>query len=113
MTLLLQTPAQIESKAVDLIIEEVVEEVRALNGEIKTLESCVAAKKEQLRRLLERRGESWSDETGGYARLVKDSTRATYDREALDALTLRSPWWHKRLNKYRRETPVRGGVQVK
>jgi len=96
----------------DLQIKAEVQEIRAIVEQMEYLENAVAAKKARLRTLLEARGESWSDESG-YARLMADSTRRSFNADALDKLMLRSKWWDARLRPYRKEFPVRGGVQVR
>lgn len=103
----------VDKQLIDLQIEAEVNEIRAIEEQIETLEGFRAAKKSRLRTLLEQRGSSWEDGNDGYARIVADFTRTSYDAKALDELTLQSPWWHARLNKFRRSFSVRGGVQVK
>lgn len=86
--------------------------IRQLQAEAERIEDAIRAEKAALRTSLEARGESWSDDNG-YARLMADSVRTSYDAKALDELSLSSKWWHARLNKFRRSFPVKGGIQVK
>lgn len=105
-------PNGIENMLIDLQIEALVGEIRAITDQMEMLEDSVQSKKAKLRTLLTQKGENWKDDCG-YARLVADSVRASYDARALDALMLRSDWWHARLKSYRREFNVRGGVSVR
>lgn len=97
----------------DLQIEAEVQEIRALEDQIEILEGFRATRRARLRTMLEERGDNWSDGNGGFARIVAESTRTAYNAKALDDLQLQSPWWHKRLNKYRGTVAVKGYVQVK
>lgn len=93
-------------------ISQLVATIRQATDEMEALETKVQTAKARLRALLTQKGENWQD-ADGYARLMADSVRTSYDPKALDALMLRSDWWHARLKPYRREFPVRGGVQVR
>jgi hypothetical protein len=98
--------------ALDERIAELVDIVRINQQRIARLEDRIAAVKEELRALLEQRGENWSD-AEGYARLVNDGVRYYYDKQALDHLIITDPLRYGWLKDYRRETVVQGGVQVK
>jgi hypothetical protein len=56
-------------------------------------------------------GTNWQDDVG-YARLIPESKRTSYDSKALDDLILRDPAFDC-LRAYRRESKIRGSVQVK
>ena len=62
--------------------------------------------------MLELRGENWSDDDG-YARLVPDSTRVSYETKALDELIIHEPLHYGWLKDYRKESTIRSSVQVK
>lgn len=79
---------------------------------VRSSQSRIDAAKAELCALLEQRGESWSDDEG-YARLVADGVRTSYDRIALDRLILDDPLRYGWLKDYRTEQTVRGGVQVR
>lgn len=98
--------------ALDERIAELVDIVRINQQRIARLEDRIAAVKEELRALLEQRGENWSD-AEGYARLVSEGVRYYYDKQALDHLIITDPLRYGWLKDYRRETIVQGGVQVK
>lgn len=102
----------IDDQLIDLQIEALVGEIRAITDQMEMLEESVTSKKAKLRTLLTQRGENWKDDCG-FARLVADSVRPYYDAKGLDALILRSDWWAKRLRPYRHESNVRGGVSVR
>jgi hypothetical protein len=70
------------------------------------------AERVELRDLLERKGSNWSDGEG-YARIIADSMRLSYQTKALDELIIKDPLHYGWLKDYRKESPVRGGVQVK
>jgi len=100
------------AQARDNEIAHLVETVRQTVDQMSVLEEKVQAAKEQLRFLLLQRGENWSDDDG-YARLMADSIRTTYNTRALDDLILKDPLRHGWLKDYRKESMVRGGVQVR
>ncbi len=97
---------------VDDRIAELVETVRAHRERIATLEARNDAAKEELRHLLELRGENWSDEEG-YARLVPESTRISYETKGLDELIIKEPLHYGWLKDYRKESAIRANIQVK
>mgnify|MGYP001158973651 CR=1 FL=1 len=97
---------------IDSRIAELVDSVRAHRERIAALEARNDAARDELRRLLEMRGENWSDDEG-YARLVPDSARISYDARALDDLIVREPLHYGWLKEYRKSSVVRGTIQVK
>lgn len=96
----------------DQRIAERVDVVRSIQERIAALQDKVQLVKDELRGLLNERGSAWVDDEG-YARLVSDSVRRSYDSKSLDELIITDPLRHGWLKDYRKETPVRGGVQVK
>jgi hypothetical protein len=76
--------------------------VRGIQERIAVLEERIQLEKEALRDLLTEKGENWSD-TEGYARLLADSVRRTYDIKALDELIITDPLRNGWLKDYRRE----------
>jgi hypothetical protein len=108
-----------ERSAIKPIDEEIAELVAVIReGQERLAEAqaeiqpVIDAARERLAMLLEYRGENWSD-AEGYARLVSQGVRTSYDSEALDRLILEDPQRYGWLQQYRQETPVRGGVRVK
>jgi hypothetical protein len=100
------------ARALDTEISQLVEMVRETVDEMAGLEEKVRGAKDRLRVLLVQRGDNWSDDDG-YARLMTDSVRTSYDTRALDELIINDPLRHGWLKDYRKEFSVRGGVQVK
>jgi len=96
----------------DQQIAERVDLIRSIQERIGALNEKIQAAKEELSDLLIEKGSNWSDDEG-YARLVADSVRRSYDTKALDELIINDPLRHGWLKDYRKETPVRGGIQVK
>ncbi len=101
-----------EADVLDARIAELVETVRAHRERIATLEARNDAAKEELRHLLEMRGENWTDDEG-YARLTADSTRTSYETKALDDLIIRDPLQYGWLKDYRKQSTIRSAIQVK
>lgn len=97
---------------IDQQIAERVEEVRDAQVQMGTLAERVERLKNELYVLLEQKGSGWSDDTG-YARLVSESVRRTYDTKSLDELIISDPLRYGWLTNYRKESTVRGGVQIK
>lgn len=97
---------------IDERISELVETVREHREQIASLEAYNDAAKRELRELLEQRGENWADEDG-YARLVPESKRISYESKALDDLIISEPLHYGWLRDFRKESTVRGSVQVK
>jgi hypothetical protein len=96
----------------DQQIAERVDLIRSIQERIGALNEKIQAAKEELSDLLTEKGSNWSDDEG-YVRLVADSVRRSYDTKALDELIINDPLRHGWLKDYRKETPVRGGIQVK
>lgn len=105
-------PTDIDRDALDMRIEDIVEEIRAYREQVEQLEICITELKAELGHLLEQRGENWSDDKG-YARLVSEGERISYNTSALDQLLISDPLRYGWLKDYRVKSPVRGAVQVK
>ncbi len=101
-----------DTAVIDNRIAELVDSVRAHRERIATLEAKNDVAKDELRQLLELRGESWSDDEG-YARLMAESTRTSYESKALDDLIIRDPLHYGWLKDFRKQSVVRGSIQVK
>ncbi|MBZ0297904.1 MAG: hypothetical protein K8L99_35445 [Anaerolineae bacterium] len=99
-------------ETVDQQIAEHVDYIRGMQERMTALDEKVQLAKEELRELLEAKGANWSDDEG-YARLVAEGIRRTYDHKALDELIISDPLRYGWLKDYRKESSVRGGVQVK
>lgn len=99
-------------ETIDQQIAERVDYIRGMQERVMALEEKVQLAKEELRELLAERGANWSDDEG-YARLVSEGIRRTYDQKALDELIINDPLRYGWLKDYRKESVVRGGVQVK
>ena len=97
---------------VDNRIAELVSSLRDQREQMAALSAESDTARDELRRLLELRGENWSDDDG-YARLVPESTRASYEVKSLDALILRDPLQYGWLKDYRKLSTIRSTVQVK
>ncbi|MBZ0304411.1 MAG: hypothetical protein K8J31_32040 [Anaerolineae bacterium] len=97
---------------IDQEIAERVDMVRGMQEHIGALEERISTVKDELRELLVQKGSSWSDDEG-YARLVSEGVRRAYNNKALDELIIHDPLRYGWLKDYRKETSVRGGVQVK
>jgi hypothetical protein len=107
-----QTRAADLEAYIDQQIAERVEEVRDAQVQMGTLSERVDRLKAELIALLEQKGSNWSDDVG-YARLVSEGIRRTYDTKSLDELIISDPLHYGWLKDYRKESTVRGGVQVK
>lgn len=101
-----------EVNVVDDRIAELVDLVRAHRQQIAKLETLNDDARQEIRHLLEMRGENWTD-AEGYARLVPDSTRISYEARALDDLIVREPLEYGWLRDYRKSSVVRSSVQVR
>ena len=93
-------------------IAQLVAQVRAAQEEIGGLNAQIEQAKDALRTLLQTRGENWSDDAG-YARLVAEGVRTSYDTKALDELIIKDPLHYGWLTDHRNESSVRSTVQVK
>jgi hypothetical protein len=112
-TTIIATAKTIEEKPnYDQEIAELVDLVRGMQERIGGMQEKIQMAKERLRDLLEQSGGSWKD-SEGYARLTADSVRASYDSKALDQLILSDPLRNGWLKDYRKESIVRGTIQVK
>jgi chromosome segregation ATPase len=101
-----------ERENIDRNIQEIVDCIREYREETDRLETRINGLKEELRVLLEERGESWSDATG-FARLLSEGERVYYDREALDRMIIEDPLRYGWLKDYRITSPIQGRVQVR
>lgn len=99
-------------RSLDERIAEQVDIIRAHQERIAHLDSRMQAARTRLYELLSERGESWSDDEG-YARLVEEGERTSYDVHALDELIINDPLRYGWLKDYRKTTTTRGGVRVK
>ena len=101
------------ARAADLVdarIAELVETIRAHRERIAALEAKNDAAKDELRALLEGRGENWADGSG-YARLTAESTRISFDGKGLQKLIDDAPITYAWLSKYSKTSTVRGSIQ--
>lgn len=99
-------------KSIDQEIIELMDMVRGVQKRMGDLEVKVQEARERLRVLLEERGSNWEDDEG-YARLVADGTRVSYDTKALDELIINDPLRNGWLKEYRKESYVRGTIKIK
>jgi hypothetical protein len=93
-------------------IAQLVETVRSHREHIAVLEAKADAAKKELFRLLVERGENWSDDDG-YARLVPESSRASYETDKLDSLIIHDPLHYGWLKDYRKQSVIRANLQIK
>jgi len=100
------------SKSIDQEIAELVDMVRGAQERMSALQDKIHDAKDRLRELLVERGSNWEDDEG-YASLVSDGMRVSYDTKALDELIITDPLRNGWLKDYRKESLVRGGVKVK
>lgn len=98
---------------IDGKISALVEEVREQQRAIVAAQLRIEKAKQELTTLLLERGSMWKDENGGYARLATATVRVVYDKARIDALILSEPLMYGWLKDYRKETSVKGGVQVR
>jgi len=97
---------------IDEQIEEVVMCIRSHRDKADRLEARISELKAELRELLEERGENWSDDEG-YARLVSEGERTSYDASALDKLIVQDPLHYGWLKDYRVTSTIQSRIQVK
>lgn len=97
---------------IDEPIERIVNEIRTCRAEMERLDACVASLKTELQDLLEERGSNWNDDIG-YARIISEGERTSYNTSALDELIIQDPLRHGWLKDYRLTTPIASRVQVK
>ncbi len=93
-------------------IERIVSEIRECKADIENLEACVRDLKEKLRDQLEQYGENWSDDSG-YARIISEGERISYNTDALDNLLIEEPLRYGWLKDYRVKSMVKSSIQVK
>lgn len=100
-----------DKNELETTITELVDMIRAYRERGEAIEGKIEEAKAELAGLLEQYGQSWSDDEG-YARLVSEGIRTAYETKQLDELLISDPLrgW---LKDYRKQSPVRGGVQVK
>jgi hypothetical protein len=104
-------PAE-SQKSTDQEITELVDVIRGMQERVGALDAKLTQAKERLRELLEERGSNWEDDEG-YARLVSEGRRVTYDTKALDELIISDPLRNGWLKDYRKESYIRGSIKVK
>ena len=97
---------------IDQQIADRVQIVRDAQDQIALLDEQIQLLKTELRELLEQKGSNWSD-ADGYARLIAESTRTSYNTRSLDELILNEPLQYGWLRDFRKESTIRGGVQIK
>jgi hypothetical protein len=93
-------------------IAKLVEEIRGYRDEIDQLNNRVSMARENLEELLLDRGSPWKDDEG-YAMLVNEGERTSYDTKALDNLLMSDPLRYGWLHDYRRKTPVAPSIKIK
>jgi hypothetical protein len=102
----------ISGDSLDDAIAELVDVARALQERIASLEQKSGEIKAQLRELIMQRGSNWAD-AEGYVRLTSEGTRTSYDTKALDELIINDPLRYGWLKDYRKQSVVRGSVQIR
>jgi len=68
--------------------------------------------RDELKALLEASGQNWKDDTG-YANLIPESTRVSYDAKSIDQLIITQPDVYGCLAAYRKVSKIRPSVSVK
>lgn len=89
-----------------------VEAIRLRKAEIDRLTSMNEVAREEVEKLLVERGSNWKDEEG-YAMIVGESERTSYDTKALDELLISDPIQYGWLHEYRKKTTVRASLKIK
>lgn len=112
MTITARITNSTDTTDTDKRIAELVEDIRSRRERIAKQEEFLETAKDELRQLLEARGENWSDDEG-YARLTAESTRTSYDSKALDNLILASTRKYGWLKEFRKVSTVRAALQIK
>lgn len=102
----------VDNEQRDTEITALVAEIREHQRVVEEEDSRIQTLKVRLAELLEARGSNWADDEG-YARLVSEGLRVSYDTNQLDDLIIKDPLRYGWLREYRRENPVSGRVQVK
>ena len=103
---------QTKQELIDEKIENLVSDIRFNQNLIDQMEYNNTVAKEQLRILLEQKGEPWIDDKG-YARLEGESIRRSYDTQALDDLIINDPLRYGWLVDYRKSITIRASLKVK
>jgi hypothetical protein len=101
-----------DTQDLDDRIAQLVSQIRAAQQSMDRTQARIEDIKNELRILLELRGENWSDDLG-YARLTSEGVRTLYDTRALDELIIKDPLHYGWLKDYRSEASIRSTVQVK
>lgn len=96
----------------DKQVKKLVKAIRRQRNWIAAREAKLDEMKIELQDLLEASGQNWMDEDG-YARLIPESKRISYESKAIDALIITQPDVYGCLAAYRRESKIRASVQVK
>ena len=93
-------------------IAKLVEEIRGYRDRIEHLSNMMNLSRENLEELLIKRGSNWKDNEG-YAILVNEGERTSYDTKALDELLMSDPLRYGWLHDYRRKSSINSSVKVK
>jgi hypothetical protein len=93
-------------------IAKLVDEIRNYRSEIEQLSNLVNLARENLEELLLDRGSAWKDDDG-YAMLVSEGERTSYDTKALDELLVSDPLRYGWLHEYRRKTSVSPSIKIR
>jgi hypothetical protein len=96
----------------DAEIDRLVQRIREHKVTVEVRNIEIDALKGRLEILLKQKGSNWSD-TYGYARLLSEGTRTSYDTEELDRLIITDPLRYGWLKDYRRESTTPPRLQVK
>jgi hypothetical protein len=98
-------------------IEELVQIIRDCKqavADVKTeVEPTRKAAERELVAALQEYGDNYDDGAGGYARLVDEGVRVSYNAKALDAVIASDEEKFGFLRDFRKESKVRGGLRVK
>jgi hypothetical protein len=96
----------------DKQVKKLVKAIRRQRNWIAAREAKLDEMRIQLQDLLEASGQNWADDVG-YARLIPESKRVSYESKSIDALIITQPDIYGCLAAYRRESKIRASVQVK
>lgn len=102
---------QTQAPATDKRLKQIMGAIRQRRAFIAMHEAKIDGLRDELEVLLTERGVNWQD-AKGYARLIPESTRTSYNAQQLDDLILRDPAFDC-LRVYRKESKIRSSVQVK
>lgn len=103
-----QVKTQTERGIIDLVGH-----IREQQVIIEQAEQSIKTAKEQLAILLEDYGKNWEDGAGGFARMIAEGTRTSYDTDALDELILKDPLHYGWLKDYRKQSSTSARVAVR